>query len=86
LLLAFKLAELQVARKARGRPPLLLLDDVSSELDEARSSQLFEALAQEVGQCVLTTTSMHFVALPDSVDRSVIVVDNGTVRESSAVH
>jgi len=85
LLLAFKLAELQVAREARGRPPLLLLDDVSSELDEVRSSQLFEALAQEVGQCVLTTTSLRFVALPDSVDRSVFVIDKGTVRETAAV-
>lgn len=81
LLLAFKLAELEIAREASGRPPLLLLDDVSSELDEVRSKHLFEALADEVGQCVLTTTSLQFVALPDDVDRSVFVVDSGTVRE-----
>jgi DNA replication and repair protein RecF len=85
LLLAFKLAELQIAREATGRPPLLLLDDVSSELDEVRSSHLFEALAEEVGQCVLTTTAMQFVALPDDVDPCVFVVDGGRVREGVAV-
>jgi DNA replication and repair protein RecF len=84
LLLAFKLAELEVAREARRRPPLLLLDDVSSELDEVRSAQLFEALAEEVGQCVLTTTSLKFVTLPDAIARSVFVVDDGTVREMAA--
>jgi DNA replication and repair protein RecF len=36
LVLAFKLAEVRSARAHTGVPPLLLLDDVSSELDPAR--------------------------------------------------
>ncbi|PRQ05923.1 DNA replication and repair protein RecF [Enhygromyxa salina] len=63
LVLAFKIAELRSARVRTGRAPLLLLDDVSSELDPVRSVKLFEALAAEVGQCVLTTTAAHHIEL-----------------------
>jgi DNA replication and repair protein RecF len=59
IVLALKLAELDVARAALGTPPLLLLDDVSSELDPARTALMFEALVELAGQCVLTTTSPH---------------------------
>jgi DNA replication and repair protein RecF len=75
LVLALKLAELDVARTALGRPPLLLLDDVSSELDPARTALLFEALVELAGQCVLTTTSVHHLgAIPaaETVRRQVL--------------
>jgi DNA replication and repair protein RecF len=39
-ILALKLAELEIATTIDGRPPLLLLDDVFSELDEARRAHL----------------------------------------------
>jgi DNA replication and repair protein RecF len=39
-ILALKLAELEIATSVDGRPPLLLLDDVFSELDEARRAHL----------------------------------------------
>jgi DNA replication and repair protein RecF len=77
LVLAFKIAELKAARERSGRPPLLLLDDVSSELDPIRSARLFEALATEVGQCVLTTTASHHITLGSGVDRRDIEVRDG---------
>jgi DNA replication and repair protein RecF len=80
LVLAFKIAELRVARERSGRPPLLLLDDVSSELDPLRSARLFEALAAEVGQCVLTTTAAHHIELGSSADRRDIEVRDGALR------
>jgi DNA replication and repair protein RecF len=69
LVLAFKIAELRAARERSGEAPLLLLDDVSSELDPGRSARLFEALAVEVGQCVLTTTAARHIELDPAVDR-----------------
>jgi DNA replication and repair protein RecF len=81
LMLSFKLAELLATRQSTGRPPLLLLDDVSSELDEERSAHLFETLAREVGQCVLTTTEPRFVTLPPEVERHELVVASGEIRE-----
>src|SRR5690606_31334499 len=79
LVLAFKIAELRAARERGGRAPLLLLDDVSSELDPIRSARLFEALAAEVGQCVLTTTAAHHIALGSGFDRRDIEVRDGVV-------
>lgn len=80
LVLAFKIAELQAAREQTGEAPLLLLDDVSSELDPQRSAQLFVALVREAGQCVLTTTAPHFIALDPGEDCRYIEVRGGAVQ------
>jgi DNA replication and repair protein RecF len=80
LVLAFKIAELQAARELTGEAPLLLLDDVSSELDPQRSAQLFAALVREAGQCVLTTTAPHFIALDPGEDCRYIEVRGGLVQ------
>jgi DNA replication and repair protein RecF len=79
LVLAFKIAELRAAREHGGEAPLLLLDDVSSELDPGRSARLFEALAVEVGQCVLTTTAARHIELDPSVDRRDLEVLDGRI-------
>ena len=50
----------------------LLLDDVSSELDESRNQYLFEYLAQRELQCFITTTHFRHVTLTrDRVDHEV---------------
>jgi DNA replication and repair protein RecF len=53
--LALKLAEVQMMQEAVGDSPLLLLDDVMSELDAVRRHTLLEALAG-VSQAIVTTT------------------------------
>jgi DNA replication and repair protein RecF len=63
LMLAWKTAELQVLGRAHGDPPILLLDDVSSELDPQRNEFLFEHLATLAGQCFITTTHPDHVLL-----------------------
>ena len=80
LVLAFKLAEVRVAHAAMGARPLLLLDDVSSELDPRRSALLFATLAEDVGQCVLTTTAPHHVELPSNVRTRSWHVDRGSIQ------
>jgi DNA replication and repair protein RecF len=79
LVLALKLAELDVARTALGTPPLLLLDDVSSELDPPRTALLFEALVELAGQCVLTTTSPHHLHAIPAAETVRWRVDDGTI-------
>jgi DNA replication and repair protein RecF len=54
--MALKMAELQCIAEARGLQPILLLDDVSSELDLSRTALLFELLREREGQIFLTTT------------------------------
>jgi DNA replication and repair protein RecF len=56
-ILAFKLAELDVLTELDGRPPLLLLDDVFSELDPDRRSHLVRRIA-ELPQAFVTTTTL----------------------------
>jgi DNA replication and repair protein RecF len=79
LVLAFKIAELRAARERSGEAPLQLLDDVSSELDPGRSARLFEALAAEVGQCVLTTTAARHIELGPSVERRDLELLDGRI-------
>jgi len=53
--LALKLAEVQMMREETGDTPLLLLDDVMSELDATRRQAMLAALAA-VDQALVTTT------------------------------
>lgn len=53
--LAVKLAEVRMMRAESGESPLLLLDDVMSELDATRRHALLDALAG-VDQALVTTT------------------------------
>jgi DNA replication and repair protein RecF len=56
-ILALKLAELDVLTELDGRPPLLLLDDVFSELDPERRSHLVRRIAG-LPQAFVTTTTL----------------------------
>jgi DNA replication and repair protein RecF len=56
IVLAWKTAELATITRVHGDRPILLLDDVSSELDPSRNAYLFEHLAMLSGQCFITTT------------------------------
>jgi DNA replication and repair protein RecF len=56
-ILALKLAELDLLATLDGRPPLLLLDDVFSELDPARRAHLVRRIAA-LPQAFVTTTTL----------------------------
>ncbi len=67
LALALRLAGHELVRHERGLDPLLLLDDVFSELDPQRSERLLQLLP--VGQTLVTTAS----PLPSSMNPSAII-------------
>jgi DNA replication and repair protein RecF len=69
-ILAFKLAELDVLAELDGHPPLLLLDDVFSELDPERRAHLVRRIA-ELPQAFVTTTT------PDDLDRGLVAIAHG---------
>ncbi len=58
LVLALKLAELELVRQVVGHPPLLLLDDVLAELDPGRQQLLLEAVG-EGHQCLVSATHLE---------------------------
>ena len=55
-ILALKLAELDLLTQLDGRPPLLLLDDVFSELDPERRAHLVRRIGS-LPQAIVTTTT-----------------------------
>jgi DNA replication and repair protein RecF len=72
LVLALKLAELEHLREVLGEAPVLLLDDVASELDEERRRSLFEAMAALSCQSLITVTERdHLPPLPGCIDYQV---------------
>jgi DNA replication and repair protein RecF len=61
LVLAWKVAEIENLHATNGFLPLLLLDDVSSELDPERNAFLMNYLAESGAQTFLTTTDAGLV-------------------------
>ncbi len=81
LVLALKVAELDVLSRRTGRVPILLLDDVSSELDRTRNRRFFEVLARLGGQVFLTTTHAEHILIEES--RVDFRVDNGRITRET---
>jgi DNA replication and repair protein RecF len=67
MVLALKVAELLEMERRTGSTPLLLLDDVSSELDRAKTRRFFAVLSRLGGQVFLTTTHPDLILV--DVDR-----------------
>jgi DNA replication and repair protein RecF len=64
LTLALKVAELECIREARRAHPVLLLDDVSSELDPARTGAVYDFLRETQSQVFVTTTRPELFPTP----------------------
>lgn len=78
LVLALKLAELMAARE-RGRVPLFLLDDLSSELDQGRTGRLIRLLADLGAQVVATTTDPRSLVEASGTEPLQLRVENGRI-------
>lgn len=75
--LAMKMVELDLLGQELGKIPVLLLDDVSSELDRTRNRRLFEKLSHLGGQVFLTTTHPEFILLEEN--RREFEIDRGRI-------
>ena len=79
-ILALKLAELLIFKEKDGEYPILLLDDIFSELDVEKRNKLIKYILDDV-QTIITTTDI------DLIDKSLInkskifVVENGEIIE-----
>lgn len=77
--LSLKLAEFEVLRSEMQEAPLLLLDDVLSELDDMRRARLLGFL-DAAGQAIITTTSAAQVGGCGAKGFDVWSVAHGAVR------
>ena len=83
--LALKSAEIDVIGSARGVRPVLLLDDVSSELDRERTAALFSFLRDQEGQVILTTTRPELIDTGRDAPRSDFSIRGGYLERVSRV-
>jgi DNA replication and repair protein RecF len=81
-LLALLFAERELLAERRGRPPLMLLDDVMSELDTERR-ELLAGLLRSGGQAVATATEPEHV--PGVQDGELVRVRGGSLRSEPAL-
>jgi DNA replication and repair protein RecF len=82
-LLALLLAERAALAEARDTLPLMLLDDVMSELDPDRRAMLADLL-RGAGQSVITTTDLAHVPGADAAGVTRLAVAGGTVLRDAA--
>lgn len=60
LVLAWKLAEVELVEEMLGQPPILLLDDVMSELDATRRAALMDYLSSDLQTFITTANEDYF--------------------------
>lgn len=80
-LLALLLAECEAIAELTGRRPLILLDDVMSELDATRRRLLVDRV-ERIGQVLITATEIDHIPDAALVD-TVVAVDRGEVTVQS---
>ena len=69
IVLCLKLAELEYLRARLGAAPILLLDDVSSELDQERTREFFAAAVRSGSQMWVSSTGSAPLPLPPQTQR-----------------
>lgn len=80
LILAFKMAQIRLHYRIHGLYPLLLLDDVLSELDEKKRLKLIEYLEQINAQIFITTTENTVLNYLSRENLSVYSVEKGVIK------
>lgn len=80
--LSIKLAEIELIFRETGDYPILLLDDVMSELDNQRQLDLLALVIGKTQTFITTTTLDHLQHLPEKM--TVFTVDKGHVHQADA--
>ncbi|AYA74003.1 DNA replication/repair protein RecF [Bacillus sp. Y1] len=78
--LSVKLAEIELIHSEIGEYPILLLDDVLSELDDYRQSHLLNTIQGKV-QTFVTTTNVDGIDHQTLKEASTFTVDSGTIKQ-----
>lgn len=87
LLISIKFAEFQYLKSKRNETPVILLDDIFSELDAKRSSKVFNLIHQNNAQSLITVTDAGLVhsMIPKDTDVSFFRVEDGNVDITNCV-
>lgn len=76
-IMALKMAEIEYLTAKSGRVPILLLDDMTAELDGSRIEHLMEFLVNRNMQVFTTTTNPALVPIPSGEKNSSFLIEKG---------
>ncbi|PLX87760.1 MAG: hypothetical protein C0619_14255 [Desulfuromonas sp.] len=80
-MLAFKTAQIIDFKQHRGIRPVLLLDDMTSELDDDLKNSFFESLLNQAGQVFVTSTDTGLLSNKHFSGAKFYKVENGKIGE-----
>lgn len=84
IVLAMRLGEARYLSESRMQEPILLLDDVLSELDEVRRAKVLESVCT-YQQCIVTTSDIAAIEPRFMTDMSVFTIRDGQVTPNETV-
>lgn len=84
-LVATKLAEVDLLQAEAGEPPVLLLDDVLSELDQRHRRLVVETIASRPAQVCVTATDLSDLDAPGLSHLPILYVTSGQVSRTENV-
>ncbi len=81
ILIAIKLAEFDYLQKFTNEVPIVLLDDIFSELDEQRSMLVLSTVLENQAQTILTMTNPNFIKKYELIKDATqfIKIENGEI-------
>jgi len=77
-ILAFKLAEIDLFKEVTGTYPIVLLDDIFSEMDIEKRNRLLKFIKSNI-QFIITTTDIHNISNRIVEKASIFKLKNGTI-------
>lgn len=77
---SFKLSEIPIFEKIKGTKPILILDDIFSELDKTKVKNIVKILDNNI-QTFITTTEIERISKNLVMNAKIFKVLNGEVRE-----
>ncbi len=79
--LAYKLATIPIFKEHNGTNPVLLLDDIFSELDIKKKNKLLKFISKDI-QSIITTTDLKNISKKSLINATIFKVNNGNVERS----
>lgn len=79
-IISFKLAELEVFKNKREDTPILILDDLFSELDKEKINNILKYISNDI-QTFITTTELNKIKRTIVSKSKIFIVKNGKVEE-----
>lgn len=81
-IISFKLAEVSLFIEEKGSSPILLLDDIFSELDITKRNRLMKYIPKDI-QTIITTTDLKNIKNSIIKRSKVFLVENGNITEKA---